>query len=221
MALRCSWRFLVPRMYSEHSDAKIMKCNRYLKQNFPLKPLLQGELILSRCSLPYELPFPDTEVSRSVFIAQNQPLRCLGAGTPCRSQPLTPFIDRLGIGLVSLRHAEMALEYLWGGSPCRRPARSPLRHDGMPLEYLWAWSPCRRPVGSSSSPRRDATEVPVGRVAVPKTVQKPPSPRRDATEMVVEVGSVPKTGQKNALPRDNLYPMGAARFPCAPEHTPL
>ena len=147
MALRCSWRFLVPRMYSEHSDAKIMKCNRYLKQNFPLKPLLQGELILSRCSLPYELPFPDTEVSKSVFIAQNQPLRCFGAGTPCRSQPLTPFIDRLGIGLVSLRHAEMALEYLWGGSPCRRPARSPLRHDGMPLEYLWAWSPCRRPVG--------------------------------------------------------------------------
>ena len=146
LALRCSWRFLVPRMYSEHSDAKIMKCNRYLKQNFPIKPLLQGELILSRCSLPYELPFPDTELSRSLFIAQNQPLRCLGAGTPCRSQPLTPFIDRLGIGLVSLRHAEMALEYLWGGSPCRRPARSPLRHDGMPLEYLWAWSPCRRPV---------------------------------------------------------------------------
>ena len=174
MALRCSWRFLVPRMYSEHSDAKIMKCNRYLKQNFPLKPLLQGELILSRCSLPYELPFPDTEVSKSVFIAQNQPLRCFGAGTPCRSQPLTPFIDRLGIGLVSLRHAEMALEYLWGGSPCRRPARSPLRHDGMPLEYLWAWSPCRRPVGSSSSPREDATEVPVGRGAVPKTGQKTP-----------------------------------------------
>ena len=80
LALRCSWRFLVPRMYSEHSDAKIMKCNRYLKQNFPLKPLLQGELILSRCSLPYELPFPDTEVSKSVFIAQNQPLRCFGAG---------------------------------------------------------------------------------------------------------------------------------------------
>ena len=192
LALRCSWRFLVPRMYSEHSDAKIMKCNRYLKQNFPLKPLLQGELILSRCSLPYELPFPDTELSRSLFIAQNQPLRCLGAGTPCRSQPLTPFIDRLGIGLVSLRHAEMALEYLWGGSPCRRPARSPLRHDGMPLEYLWAWSPCRRPdrrpfrharmslrcfwagvpcrssVRSPPSPRGDATEASVGRVAVPK-----------------------------------------------------
>ena len=147
MALRCSWRFLVPRMYSEHSDAKIMKCNRYLKQNFPLKPLLQGELILSRCSLPYELPFPDTELSRSLFIAQNQPLRCLGAGTPCRSQPLTPFIDRLGIGLVSLRHAEMALEYLWGGSPCRRPARSP------PLS------------------RGDGSEVPVGMVIVPKSGQ--------------------------------------------------
>ena len=148
MALRCSWRFLVPRMYSEHSDAKIMKCNRYLKQNFPLKPLLQGELILSRCSLPYELPFPDTEVSKSVFIAQNQPLRCFGAGTPCRSQPLTPFMDRLGIGLVSLRHAEMALEYLWAGEPCRRPVRSP------------------------PSPRGDATEIPVDRGAVPKTGQK-------------------------------------------------
>ena len=128
MALRCSWRFLVPRMYSEHSDAKIMKCNRYLKQNFPLMPLLQGELILSRCSLPYELPFPDTEVSRSVFIAQNQPLRCLGAGTPCRSQPLTPFIDRLGIGLVSLRHAGMALRWLWKWAPCRRPVRRTLCH---------------------------------------------------------------------------------------------
>ena len=148
LALRCSWRFLVPRMYSEHSDAKIMKCNRYLKQNFPLKPLLQGELILSRCSLPYEQPFPDTEVSRSVFIAQNQPLRCLGAGTPCRSQPLTPFMDRLGIGLVSLRHAEMALEYLWAGEPCRRPVRRP------------------------PSPRRDASGIPVGMVAVPKTGRK-------------------------------------------------
>ena len=183
-------------MYSEHSDAKIMKCNRYLKQNFPLMPLLQGELILSRCSLPYELPFPDTELSRSLFIAQNQPLRCLGAGTPCRSQPLTPFIDRLGIGLVSLRHAEMALEYLWGGSPCRRPARSPLRHDGMPLEYLWAWSPCRRPVGSSSSPREDATEASVGKVAVPKDVHKNASPREDAAEVPVGRVAVPKPGQK-------------------------
>ena len=175
MALRCSWRFLVPRMYSEHSDAKIMKCNRYLKQNFPLKPLLQGELILSRCSLPYELPFPDTEVSRSVFIAQNQPLRCLGAGTPCRSQPLTPFIDRLGIGLVSLRHAEMALEYLWGGSPCRRPARSPLRHAGMALKCLWAGVPCRSTPEDQSedSLRPDAglflvVEACVGRRAVPR-----------------------------------------------------
>ena len=144
LALRCSWRFLVPRMYSEHSDAKIMKCNRYLKQNFPLKPLLQGELILSRCSLPYELPFPDTEVSKSVFIAQNQPLRCFGAGTPCRSQPLTPFIDRLGIGLVSLRHAGMPLRHLWAMSPSRRTIRRTLCHAGMPLRYLRVGWPCRR-----------------------------------------------------------------------------
>ena len=70
-------------------------------------------------------------------------------------------------------------------------------------------------------PREDASEVPVDRVAVPKTGQKNASPRRDATEMVVGGGVVPKTGQKNALPRDNLYPMGPAHFPCAREHTPL
>ncbi|MDD6829549.1 MAG: hypothetical protein PUD74_07200 [Bacteroidales bacterium] len=67
----------------------------------------------------------------------------------------------------------------------------------MALRYLWAWSPCRRPVRRPPSPREDATEVPVGRVPVPKTVQKPPSPR------------------------DNLYRMGTARFPCEWEHTPL
>ena len=108
-------------MYSEHSDAKIMKCNRYLKQNFPLKPLLQGELILSRCSLPYELPFPDTEVSKSVFIAQNQPLRCFGAGVAVPK-------------------------------PAINTVHRPVRHRF-----------------GVASPREDATEVPVGRVAVPKT----------------------------------------------------
>ncbi|MDY5042971.1 MAG: hypothetical protein SPF15_03070 [Candidatus Cryptobacteroides sp.] len=36
----------------------------------------------------------------------------------------------------------------------------------------------------------------MGRVAVPKTVQKTPSPRGDATEVPVGRGAVPKTGQK-------------------------
>ena len=44
--------------------------------------------------------------------------------------------------------------------------------------------------------REDATEASVGRVAVPKTVQKPPLPREDATEVPVGWVPVPKTGQK-------------------------
>ena len=48
----------------------------------------------------------------------------------------------------------------------------------------------------------------MGKVAVPKTVQKPSSPHEDATEVPVGEVAVPKTGQKNASPRDNLYPMG-------------
>ena len=48
------------------------------------------------------------------------------------------------------------------------------------------------------SPRWDGSEVPVSRVAVPKTGQKPPSPRGDATEMVVGGGAVPKTVQSIA-----------------------
>ena len=71
------------------------------------------------------------------------------------------------------------------------------------------------------SPRRDASGAPVGRVAVPKTGQKPPLPREDAPEVPVDKVAVPKTGQKNAFPRDNLYPMGSFRFSCAREHTPL
>ncbi|MCI6525909.1 MAG: hypothetical protein SPF58_04605 [Candidatus Cryptobacteroides sp.] len=46
-----------------------------------------------------------------------------------------------------------------------------------------------------ASPRGDATEVPVGRVTVPKTCQKTPSPRRDVTGVLVGRVSVPKTCQ--------------------------
>ncbi|MDD7135246.1 MAG: hypothetical protein PUH82_02635 [Bacteroidales bacterium] len=38
----------------------------------------------------------------------------------------------------------------------------------MALRYLWAGVPCRRPVRRPPSPRGDATEVPVGRGAVPE-----------------------------------------------------
>ena len=59
------------------------------------------------------------------------------------------------------------------------------------------------PGGRPPPPRRDGTEVPVGKVAVPKTGQKPPSPRRDASGAPMGLLSVPKTGQKNTLPREN------------------
>ena len=44
--------------------------------------------------------------------------------------------------------------------------------------------------------RENATEVPVGGVSVPKTVQKPPLPRGDVSEVPVGRVAVPKTGQK-------------------------
>ena len=46
------------------------------------------------------------------------------------------------------------------------------------------------------SPCGDASEIPVGRVAMPKTGQKPPSPRGDVSEVPVGRVAVPKTGQK-------------------------
>ena len=52
-----------------------------------------------------------------------------------------------------------------------------------------------RSAGRSS--REDAPEVPVGKVVVPKTAQKPPSPRRDAPEVPVGKVAVPKIGQKS------------------------
>ena len=48
---------------------------------------------------------------------------------------------------------------------------------------VWAQSAGR-------SPHEDATEAYVGRVAVPKTGQKPPLPRGDATEAPVGRGVV-------------------------------
>ncbi len=78
-----------------------------------------------------------------------------------------------------------------------------LRHARMPLRYLWARSPCRSHaedrlgiVCGTALALRASTEVLVGRVAVPKTGQKPPSPRHDASEPPVGKVSVPKTGQK-------------------------
>ena len=48
---------------------------------------------------------------------------------------------------------------------------------------------------NSQWPRGDGSEVPVGRVAVPKTGQKTLSPRENATEAPVGGVAVPKTGQ--------------------------
>ena len=52
-------------------------------------------------------------------------------------------------------------------------------------------------------PRRDASGVPVGRVDVPKIVQKPPSPRRDASGVAVGMVAVPKTVPKPPSPRED------------------
>ena len=59
--------------------------------------------------------------------------------------------------------------------------------------------------------REDATEAPVGRVAVPKTGQKPPSPREAATEAPVGRVVVSKTGQKSALPRGDATEASVGR----------
>ncbi|MDY5317405.1 MAG: hypothetical protein SPH10_02845 [Candidatus Cryptobacteroides sp.] len=45
--------------------------------------------------------------------------------------------------------------------------------------------------------RRDGSEVPVGKIVVPKTGQKLSSPREDATDASVGRVNVPKTGQKS------------------------
>ena len=85
---------------------------------------------------------------------------------------------------------------------------------------------------AGGSPHWDGSEVHEGRVAVPNPVANLtiitstvpisfPSPRNPASELSVAGGAVPKTGQKPSSPRDNLYPMGPARFPCARDHTPL
>ena len=46
------------------------------------------------------------------------------------------------------------------------------------------------------SPREDATEMLVGRGAVPKTGQKNALPREDATEMPVDGVAVPRTASR-------------------------
>ena len=63
--------------------------------------------------------------------------------------------------------------------------------------------------------REDATEVPVGKVSVPKTVQKPPSPREDAPEASVGKVAVPKSGQKPHSPRRDASgtPVGLLSVP--------
>ena len=79
----------------------------------------------------------------------------------------------------------------------KRIDSSSIGHAGMALKYLWAGSPCRRPVRRPSSPHWDGSEVPVGKVAVPKDGQKTPSPREDTTEGLVGRVAVPKSGRRS------------------------
>ena len=51
-----------------------------------------------------------------------------------------------------------------------------------------------KPGQKSALPREDATEAPVGRVAVPKTGQKNALPREDATAASADRVAVPKSG---------------------------
>ena len=46
---------------------------------------------------------------------------------------------------------------------------------------------------------------------MPKTGQKPPSPRRDASGIPVGMVAVPKPGQKNALPREDATETSVGR----------
>ena len=70
-------------------------------------------------------------------------------------------------------------------------------------------------VQKPSSPREDDPEVPVSRVPVPKTVQKPPLPRGDVSEVPVGRVAVPKTVQKPPLPRGDApeVPVGRVAVP--------
>ena len=65
----------------------------------------------------------------------------------------------------------------------------------------------------TSLARRDSSEVPVGKIVVPKTGQKPPSPREDATEASVGRVDVPKSGQKPPSPRRDGSEVPVGRGP--------
>ena len=64
-------------------------------------------------------------------------------------------------------------------------------------------------------PRRDASGVPVGKVAVPKGSQKTASPREDGSGEPVGRVAVPKSSQKTALPRrdSSEVPVGQVPVP--------
>ena len=71
------------------------------------------------------------------------------------------------------------------------------------------------PIANSQWLREDATEAPVGRVAVPKTGQKNASPRGDATEVPVGRVAVPKIRYKTVSPRGDAteVPEGRVAVP--------
>ena len=125
-------------------------------------PVVNPTLIPSTVPIPFPSPRRDaTEVP-------------VGMGAVPKASQKTPFATR-GCHWSTCGH----------GSRAEDLSEDPLRHAEMALMYLWAWEPCRRvgkiignrPVRdrlNDASPREDATGVPVGRGAVPKTGQKTP-----------------------------------------------
>ena len=69
--------------------------------------------------------------------------------------------------------------------------------------------------------REDATEVAVGRVAVPKVRYKTFRHAEMPLEYLWARSPCRRAVRSLPSPRDNLYPMCASRFPCARDHTPL
>ena len=59
-------------------------------------------------------------------------------------------------------------------------SEDPLRHAGLALKYLWARSPCRRQVRRHPSPGRDAPRAPVGKVPMPMDLPRTQSGPRPA-----------------------------------------
>ena len=87
--------------------------------------------------------------------------------------------------------------------------------DAVPKESITTGQASFNARFQTSSPRRDGSEVLVGRVAVPKGSQKTSSPRRDGSESPVGRVAVPKGSQKTSSPRrdGSEVPVGHVAVP--------